>query len=890
MQLQSFGSTEATAADTALNPQRHFLLQHIGFDKVISRTEGHYLIDQQGNRYLDALAQYGAVPFGHNPAFLWDALLQLRATGQPGFVQPLLNSGAETLARKLVSMLPGMAHVCFVSTGAEATEVAIKLARARTGRRKILTVDRGFHGKTNAALCATANPRYRAPFLVDREHFLTLPFGDLQALEQALKQLDTAAFIIESVQGEGGMRVQPAGYLLAAQELCKRYGALLVLDEVQTGFGRTGSMFGLQRHGELRPDVVLLAKALGGGLVPLGAVVCTADAWTDDFGMFHSSTFANSHLTTTLGLAVIEALEANEGSLLRQIERRGELLRAGLEQLAQRYPTVIAAIYGQGLMHGIELRPWSGASSYFNAHASQAGYAVPIVAGYLLNRQKVLTAPTFNTSNVLRVQPSLTITETEIATILRALEAAMALIANEDFAELFSAMVPTVPSSTESARSERRPKLWPVASRTSAGKPRRFAFLMHPTDDQALFNILPEAIKEQGEAAKAPWVRWLNSWTSRMRETVPVFHVENFQSRTGATAEGWLIATPMTPSQMIRMGAEAREHLMASYVAEARKLDVDIVGLGAFTSVISQGGTSIANCGLNLTTGNSLTAMASAESLLHQAALEHRVDEESFAVVGAAGSVGRLAAFHLAHRGAGRLYLVGNASNQKARAALKAVAGEILISIAQQPGSQSHMAETLRRVGAVSSARWCVRPTSEAEYAALYDEVVTRCTMHSIPCPIVVTTDVAEGVRNARFVITATSAGRSFITPDVFMQGAVVCDVARPLDVANRMAGVRDDLGVYEGGLMHLPDNVRFGDLNVLGYPDGINLACLSETIVLALDGATGHHSLGNRIDYTQAVRIHQTAHKHGFNALLEPYVAATAVQEDTSPRVAAIP
>src|SRR5262245_12248804 len=125
MHIESVGSTDLTSAETARTPQRRFLLQHIGFDKTIVRAEGHYLIDQQGNRYLDALAQYGAVPFGHNPSFLWEALLQLRATAQPGFVQPLLNTGAETLARKLVSLLPGMARVSFVSTGAEATEVAI---------------------------------------------------------------------------------------------------------------------------------------------------------------------------------------------------------------------------------------------------------------------------------------------------------------------------------------------------------------------------------------------------------------------------------------------------------------------------------------------------------------------------------------------------------------------------------------------------------------------------------------------------------------------------------------------------------------------------------------------------------------------------------------------
>jgi acetylornithine/succinyldiaminopimelate/putrescine aminotransferase/predicted amino acid dehydrogenase len=892
MHIETVGSSDQTSAETALNPQRRFLLEHIGFDKTIVRAEGHHLIDQQGNRYLDALAQYGAVPFGHNPGFIWDALLQLRATAQPGFVQPLLNTGAETLARKLVSLLPGMARVCFVSTGAEATEVAIKLARARTERRRILTLERGFHGKTNAALCATANPRYKAPFLVDDEQFTTLPFGDLQVLEQALQSQDVAAFIVEPVQGEGGMRVQPTGYLLAAQALCKRYGTLLVMDEVQCGLGRTGTLFGHQQHGEVRPDVVLLAKALGGGLLPLGAVVCTEDAWTEAFGMLHSSTFANSHLTTTVGLAAIQAIEADDGALLRQIQQRGAMLRAGLEQLAQRYPTAIAAIHGQGLMQGIELRPWSGASSYFNAHASGAGYSVPIVAGYLLNQQRILTAPTFNTSHVLRVQPSLTISEAEIAMILRGLEAAMALIANEDFAELFCCMVPAL-ARTESRRAKPRPSAHKTVqksvTRASTTKPRRFAFLMHPTDDDALFNILPDSVRQQGPAVREPWVRWMNSWTSRMPDPAPVYHIENFQSRNGAVAEGWLIATPLTPTQMIKMGSAAREQLMQSYVAEARKVGADIVGLGAFTSVISQGGLSIADCGLNLTTGNSLTAVASAESLLYQANRRQRSSQETFAVIGAAGSVGRVAAFHLAHRGAARLNLVGNATNQRAITALRAVGGEILLHVLQHGSVNCVMAETLRRAQVAQHTRWLTSsPASESDHALAYDELAMLCQQHGIECPVTVTTDLTKGLCDARYVLTATSAGRSFITTDTFMRGAVVCDVARPLDVAKRVADARSDLLIYEGGLMCLPNNMRFGSLNVLGYPDGINLACLSESMVLALEGVSGHHSLGNRIDYADALRILQLAHKHGFDPLLEPLPANDAPA--ALPRVAAVP
>src|SRR5688572_9877480 len=129
----------AQAANTALNPERRFLLRHIGFDRTIVRAEGNYLFDEHGTRYLDALAQYGALPFGHNPSFLWDCLEELRRSSAPSFTQPLLNEASETLAHRLVGLLPGMARVIFVNSGAEATEVAIKVARARTGRRRILT-------------------------------------------------------------------------------------------------------------------------------------------------------------------------------------------------------------------------------------------------------------------------------------------------------------------------------------------------------------------------------------------------------------------------------------------------------------------------------------------------------------------------------------------------------------------------------------------------------------------------------------------------------------------------------------------------------------------------------------------------------------------------------
>jgi predicted amino acid dehydrogenase len=447
-------------------------------------------------------------------------------------------------------------------------------------------------------------------------------------------------------------------------------------------------------------------------------------------------------------------------------------------------------------------------------------------------------------------------------------------------------MVPLANTAVPRPRARRVPKSQSLSLVPNTPKQKaRFAFLIHPTDDDARFEILPPAIKDLGEPARAAWLSWLESWSGKMLDPAPVLHMASIDSPTGASVEGWLIATALTPTQMIRMGAKARAVLLERYIAAARSLDVDIVGLGAFTSVISRGGDALLDSGVNITTGNSLTAIASAETLLRYARLRaDDLDLERFAVVGAAGSVGRLVAYHLAHNGARRLRLIGNAGNRRALQALKAVGGEILLHALQHgTADDAHgLAVVLRTMAKSASAKTSSNEAlsklkqrqcaDESEYAEAYEQFVALFAAAGFDeCPVSITTDVAQGVGDARFVVTATSAGRSFLACDTFMQGAVICDVARPLDVLNKMAGVRDDVLVFEGGLMRLPGNVRFGDQNVLGYPEGVSLACLSESIVLAMEGATRNYSVGNRISYSEALRIYAAALKHGFSLYFDP-------------------
>ena len=189
-----------------LNPDRHFLLQHIHFDKSISRAEGHYLYDTEGEAYLDFLAQYGAVPFGHNPPLVWETLHRLRSNREPSLVQPLLSPAAEELSDRLSAIAPCRnGYVTFTNSGAETVEAAIKLARAKTSNPYIVSASGGFHGKTLGAVSATWNPKYRDPFLADTCHFDFVPYGNIEALDARLAKGDVAAFLVEPVQGEAGI-------------------------------------------------------------------------------------------------------------------------------------------------------------------------------------------------------------------------------------------------------------------------------------------------------------------------------------------------------------------------------------------------------------------------------------------------------------------------------------------------------------------------------------------------------------------------------------------------------------------------------------------------------------------------------------------------------------
>ena len=361
----------------------------------IASAEGSSVVDVHGKRYLDFLSGMGVANVGHaHPevvaAVQRQASRYLHAMVYGEYVQA---PQVELAARLAAALPPALSMVYFTNSGAEAVEGAIKTARKHTGRKKLIAFDGAFHGDTSGALALGGNPVYRDPFEPLLPHVERLRFGDAAALGDI--DDDTAAVVIEPVQGEGGVRIPPPGYLQALGRRAREVGALVVFDEVLTGFGRIGRRFAFERFGVV-PDVLVLAKALGGGM-PLGAFVSSPQilaTLATDPPLGHVTTFGGHPVCCAAGLAALEVLERER--LWERAESSGERLRAALRELA--WQGRLVEVRGIGLLIGIELD-----DADFTRRLAAACFARGLVLNWTLHRDRVI-----------RLAPPLVITDAEI--------------------------------------------------------------------------------------------------------------------------------------------------------------------------------------------------------------------------------------------------------------------------------------------------------------------------------------------------------------------------------------------------------------------------------------------------------------------------------------------
>lgn len=419
-------STAGDLFSRYVNPGLKILLSAIGFDRRFVRATGVAVFDDSGNEYLDFLAGYGSLPFGHNPKEILSAVDLV--SENPNFLQAQSSPFQAALAHDLAQVTPGDLEVSFFSnSGTEAVESALKLARGAQGEGVFVHCTGAFHGKTLGSLSVGGREKYKKPFLPLLPDTVEIPFGDASALEKVLCRQKVAAFIVEPVQGEGGVMVYPEGYMRKARELTERYGALFILDEVQTGFGRTGMMFACEHEG-VAPDIMCLAKALGGGVMPIGATIATRKVWERAYGglsraVLHTSTFGGGARACAAALAAIQKISSED--LPARAAALGRYFMDGLTVLKNRYGA-IQDVRGKGLLIGLEFkRPVSGVLDRLTAgtlNKVAEEYYASLVAAQLLKKHRIITAYTLNNPNVMRLEPPLTVEKAQIDYVLNALE------------------------------------------------------------------------------------------------------------------------------------------------------------------------------------------------------------------------------------------------------------------------------------------------------------------------------------------------------------------------------------------------------------------------------------------------------------------------------------
>jgi ornithine--oxo-acid transaminase len=406
-----------------INPQFARVLRTIGFDRTWARAEGAYLYDSQGARYLDLLGGFGMYGVGRNNPQVRAALVEALELETPGMLAMGTTLLPGLLAEQLIGLAGGRIERClFTSSGTESVEAAIKLGRAATGRERVLSAEHGFHGLTLGSLSANGNDEFTARFQPLLPGFAQVPFGDLETLEEQLRREDVALFLVEPLQGKG-IHLPPEGYLEGAQALCRRYGTLFCVDEVMTGFGRTGRMFAFQHWG-LEPDLVTVAKTLSGGYVPVGALLMARSVHEAVFdsmshAMSHGSTFAPNELAMAAGLATLHELR---GGLVEQSARLGDRLLELTWPLVDEFE-VVRDVRGLGLAWAIEFAEPKGGGrrSYRLIERAQRGLFAQLVVVPLFTKHRILTQVAGHDMAVIRILPPLVLTDADVEEFVEAL-------------------------------------------------------------------------------------------------------------------------------------------------------------------------------------------------------------------------------------------------------------------------------------------------------------------------------------------------------------------------------------------------------------------------------------------------------------------------------------
>jgi acetylornithine/succinyldiaminopimelate/putrescine aminotransferase/predicted amino acid dehydrogenase len=790
-----------------INPALGPLFQRLGLEQEMVRGEGASLFDLEGRRYLDLSASYGALPFGHAHPALTKVARDFLAAGTPLLVKGRTNHAAGMAGERLCKRFQAR-QVIFSNSGAEAVNVALKVARTATGRRKILALEGAYHGTTGEALVVTGNDAFREAFSAPEGEVVFAPYGDPEELKRIYQEhrLELAAVLVEPVQGEAGVRLVGAEILRDLQQHCSEDQVWLVVDEIQTGLGRSGEA-SLALAWGVKPDLLLLSKGLGGGLVPVGATLAYRPL-PASMNELHSSTFAANALAMALVEKVLELLDED---FLTGVRQRGQQLAEALHRLAGDFPELVVEARFQGLMGGLELVADTPTESFVLRQFLENYGLVPPGVCHAYFHHRVCLATTLNSRNTLRLSPPLVIEEKDLKQGLDAVRGYLHDL-QEGRVERIGAfladrVLPCDLGALRRSQLTRRRREFSARSQSTVPR-RRVAFLVHANTAHYLDHFDPaiaalpkdklDILARNLQAAIEP-VPWHRFPLKEMEVTI--------------------FASPFLASELPRTGRKAWQHEVDLMVLAARRWGAELVGLGGLLSVVTRDGRSVEK-EIPVTTGNSLTTWAAFQGVLETQRRHHPDQRPMVVILGGYGNIGRALAALALEEGF-PVQLLGNPRNPQRSLLLE------------------------------RAVHWLSQATGAGDQLS-------------------VGTDLGEAAGAAQIVVCCTSDPDFHLDLSQLPEGSAVLDLAIPPDLGRpedqALASLRG-LHLYRAGLLRPPASIP--NLKILELPEGLVYGCLAETLTLGLAGHFESFSLGD-LESQKVREVGRMAAEQGFEVRIQ--------------------
>ncbi len=682
---------------------------------------------------------------------------------------------------------------------------------------------------------------------------LSIPLFALESEQLALVEMQVntiAGLILEPIQGEGGVVPISSEFFHAARNVCTENGITFIVDEVQTGCGRTGRFICSERFG-VHADCYLLGKSLGGGLVKISACSFEESIYLPEFDLKIGSTFAEDELSSAVAREVVTLLSA-DSPVLSDIRLKGHRLLDELKEVADHFPGVVKEVRGDGLLIGLEFNSHINNHGFMFRALSEADMFAYGVASYLFYEHQIRVAATTGNNHTIRIQPSAFISDEQISSLVHAISRVCEIIYKLDGYEFTQHLIHKKGAATERDIVDCRESERDVISKKNP-ELKSVSFIVTPSKVNDLVDVDPTLRRLSPSDARKLWERFYDVIGGvTVQQTI-------IRSKTGSSVNFRLASLPFDVQRVMQLMFSGDNEVMNEVIEQ----DIDRMvsegfqyyGLGAFTSIVSKNGERFVRDDINITTGNALTVYMGIQSILDQARAQGiDVATSKSAVFGALGNIGSVYA-HMMSDESSHILLVGKHGSDKR---LKSLAIEIYEAALDKLRNGTVVKGVAKTLSDMKNSEDFLKPGYDGE--ALFQEMSEAS---DIEPPISISTSPTS-LRDAHLILSCTNTPNALITPDVISDGNVaICDVSFPPDVHTQVREM-ENVGVVSGGLVSLPYNQ---DLKLRGSPElprGMVYACVAETLVLGLAGHDGHFSYGP-ITKEQVLEIGRLAEQHGF-------------------------